>query len=209
MARLFPATPEILPLPDGELRLWPDFIPANAAEFLLQALIRDVRWQQSRIFIAGQYRVIPRLNAWYGGVGAEYRYSNTQMVRHDWLPMLEELRRQTADITGHDFNSALLNLYRDGRDSVDWHSDDEPELGADPHIATVSLGAERALELRRKGGGERRRLLLPTGSLLLMNGALQQAWQHRIAKVPALQAPRISITFRAVVSAVALHLGEC
>lgn len=204
--------PEIIALGDGELRLWPRFLTAAAAAHLLASLTKEVPWEQSQIFIGGQYRPIPRLNAWYGDLRADYRYSGTQMTRNSWSPALLALRQQTENTTRSNFNSALLNLYRDGHDSVDWHSDDEHELGPDPRIATVSLGAERHLQLRAKhhGGAKRQRcqLLLPAGSLLLMSGALQAGWQHRIAKVAGLAQRRISITFRTVTT-VADHSRGC
>ncbi|MGK2915147.1 MAG: alpha-ketoglutarate-dependent dioxygenase AlkB family protein [Porticoccaceae bacterium] len=202
MAALFANSPETMALAGGELRLWPQFLAAAAAAQLQAVLTAEVAWTQSRLFISGQHRPIPRLNAWYGDSGADYAYSGAKMHRHAWLPALLAIKARIESATAAGFNSALLNLYRDGRDSVDWHSDDEPELGPNPVIAALSLGAERELEFRPKQGDQRapqrRRLLLPAGSLLVMGGELQTHWQHRVAKVAGLEHPRISITFRRV-----------
>lgn len=188
-------------LPDGSLRYWPALIPAAAADQLLQTLLTQVAWEQSEITIAGQRRKIPRLNAWYGERGADYRYSGRLFRAMPWLPSLRQLQQQLEQVSGARFNSALVNLYRDGKDSVDWHSDDEPELGANPVIASISLGAVRRFQLKHK---TRRDLALQTlqlehGSLLLMAGAFQHHWRHRLPKMQGVSAPRINITFRWVV----------
>lgn len=190
--------PEKIALVGGELHFWPDFLPADVAERLYTDLLASAPWVQSRLVIAGCERPIPRLNVWYGDPGADYSYSGARMTRHAWPAALSALKNAIEARCATRFNSALLNLYRDGNDSVAWHSDDEPELGPAPLIATLSLGAERALELRAKADRTRLRLPLPGGSLLLMAGSLQRCWQHRIAKTTVAVGPRISITWRRV-----------
>lgn len=189
---------EKIALDGGELHFWPDFLPAEVADRLCADLLAGAPWVQSHLVIAGCERPIPRLNVWYGDPGADYSYSGARMLRHAWPAALTGLKNKVEARCATRFNSALLNLYRNGRDSVAWHSDDEPELGPAPLIATLSLGAERALELRAKADRTRLRLSLPAGSLLLMAGALQRGWQHRIAKTTAPVGPRISITWRQV-----------
>ena len=188
-----------LSLPDAELALWRDFLPAAESWALLRELETTASWEQSLIRIAGRELPIPRLNVWYGDPGTNYGYSGTRLESHPWTPALAALRRQIETITGCDFNSALLNCYRSGEDGVDWHSDDEAVLGPEPAIATLSLGVARRFELRhRTQPGLRRHLLLENGALLLMAGAMQRHWRHRVPKQPAVADRRISITFRLV-----------
>lgn len=204
----------------GELLFWPNWLSDMVADKLQQTLRKRVTWLRPAIRIAGHSIPIPRLNALYGDEGRRYAYSGIHLPVNQWLPELEALRQQVNEVgdshldavPGGDhrlFNSALLNLYRSGRDSVDWHSDDEPELGDQPVIATVSLGASRRFDLRprhRPGadgdrplthrGRQTMHLDLPHGSLLIMAGDMQRYWQHRVAKINAQVGERISITFR-------------
>ena len=106
------------------------------------------------------------------------------------------MRVAVEQVTGHPFNRALVNYYRHGRDSVDWHADDEPELGVEPLVASLSLGAERVFQLRHNQTKERLSVSLPHGSLLLMGAGIQDYWQHRLAKVSGLEQPRVNFTFR-------------
>lgn len=187
-------------LPDGVVRYWPALIPKTEADGMMALLQSQVAWEQSEITIAGQRLKIPRLNAWYGDRGSDYSYSGRLFRARPWLPVLAELKQRVEQTTGASFNSALVNLYRDGQDSVDWHSDDEPELGRNPLIASISLGAVRRFQIKHK---TRRDLALKTleldhGSLLLMAGEFQHHWRHRLPKMKGLSQPRINITFRRV-----------
>lgn len=202
MADLFAASPQNIPLPGSdagcELRYYPQFLDSLEADQLLQLLTKQVAWQQSHIRIAGREIAIPRLNAWYGDVAANYGYSGVQLPTNPWFDELSDLRDRVSTEANWPFNSALVNLYRNGRDSVAWHSDDEPELGPSPVIASLSLGATRRFQLKQKRGGERYALELHHGSLLLMMGATQHHWQHQIPKELAVTEPRVNITFRKV-----------
>jgi len=190
-----------LRLPDAELTQWPQFLSASAARELFQELETSAPWEQTQIRIAGRHLPIPRLNVWYGDPGTNYGYSGARLTSHPWTPALAALRSRVETITGHRFNSALLNCYRSGQDSVDWHSDDEAVLGPEPVIATLSLGVARRFELRhRSRPGLRRQLVLADGSLLLMAGPMQRHWRHRVPKEPGVEGPRISITLRLVQS---------
>lgn len=190
--------PETIHLKDGELRLWSQFIDTVAAQRLWDALHRDTPWQQSVITIAGLPRKIPRLNAWYGDAG--YRYSGARFEPYPWTPPLWKLKQQIETATGASFNSVLVNLYRDGNDSVSWHSDDEPELGARPVIASFSLGATRTFQLKHRADKKRLKLPLTSGSLLLMEGDIQHCWLHQLPKEPSVHQPRINCTFRSVIA---------
>ncbi|WIO73080.1 alpha-ketoglutarate-dependent dioxygenase AlkB [Porticoccaceae bacterium LTM1] len=194
---LLPGSPDAHE-PECELFYVPDFLCSDTGVKLFDELRNQVNWQQDRLNIGGREVAIPRLNAWYGDTGANYSYSGIQLQTHPWFPALTELKEQVCKLANHAFNSALLNYYRDGKDSVAWHSDDEPELGPMPQIASVSLGATRVFQLRHKKTGQRYNLPLESGSLLVMKGATQKYWQHQVPKQLDIIQPRINITFRRV-----------
>ena len=185
---------------DGDFAFEPAWLDADAGHVLFDALRATLPWATHRVVLFGRAVDSPRLSCWIGDPGAAYRYSG---VRHDpepWpevlLPVRERLRRET----GHDFNSVLANLYRDGRDSTGWHSDDEPELGARPVIASLSLGATRRFVFRHRRDPSRKRVLeLPHGSLLLMRGDSQADWRHALPRTAKPMGPRINLTFRRIV----------
>ncbi|MEH6543047.1 MAG: alpha-ketoglutarate-dependent dioxygenase AlkB [Porticoccaceae bacterium] len=188
-------------MPDGELHYAPDFLPADIADQHLNDIIAATPWEQSSLHIAGREYLIPRLNAWYGDKATHYGYSGMRLDLNPWTAQLSALKQQVEAATGSAFNSALLNYYRSGSDSVDWHSDDERELGSRPVIAALSIGATRRFDLRHKTRKDLRyKLELQHGSLLVMAGAMQQHWAHRIAKTKDHCEARISITFRQVVT---------
>lgn len=145
----------------------------------------------------------PRLSAWIGDDDAVYRYSGTRFVPHPWTPALLALRDRVAAACGVPFNSVLANLYRDGADRMGWHSDDEPELGARPVIASVSLGAERTFRFRAKTGGEARAIELTHGSLLTMAGDTQRLYKHELPARQRVNRPRMNLTFRHIVATLA------
>jgi len=186
-------------LPDGEARLWPAAFGTAEAQRVFDDLRQTVAWHQEEILIFGARRLVPRLVAWHGDPGARYTYSGTVHEPLPWTPALERIRHRVHQLSGAHFNAVLLNLYRDGRDGMGWHSDDEPELGPDPVIASVSLGATRRFCLRHR----RRRdlkldLSLGHGSLLVMAGATQRHWVHAVPKTSRPVGGRINLTFRLV-----------
>ena len=196
-----PATPPMLPY--ANLHLTPDFLPAAEAAALLALLTDTVAWEQRSIRLFGQLVPQPRLTAWYGDADARYAYSGLRWVPRPWLPALADLRRRVEVATGTAFNSVLLNLYRNGQDSMGWHADDEPELGPAPTIASLSLGATRRFRLRPRPGGPAvdvppLGLDLPAGSLLLMRPPTQAHWQHALPKTARPTGPRLNLTFRQV-----------
>ena len=176
----------------------PAFIEPDAADALLAELLRAVPWRQDRLQIHGREIPFPRLTAWYGDTGAVYTYSGVRNRPTAWSTPLARLREKLQTALRARFNSALLNLYRTGSDSMGWHADDERELGPRPLIASVSLGATRRFELRPNDGGETRRLQLEHGSLLVMSGETQHRWKHQVPKEPTVRAPRVNLTFRLV-----------
>ena len=184
---------------EGEARLWPAAFPDEEASGLFAELRGGIHWHAEEIQIFGRRVPVPRLVAWHGDPGADYEYSGTPHVPEPWTPALARIRGRVAELTGETFNAVLLNLYRDGRDGMGWHADDEPELGRNPLIASVSLGATRRFCLRHR----RRRQLkhdlqLPHGSLLLMAGPTQHHWVHALPKTRAAVGERINLTLRRV-----------
>ena len=182
------------------LRLWPSAFNTKTANALVNSLLSNIPWRQETLCIAGQMRLVPRLQCWMGEPGTVYGYSGMRLQPAPWHKAVLDIRYRVEQLSGQHFNSVLLNLYRDGQDSVAWHADDEKELGADPVIASVSLGAERPFELksRRNRAQHKRRILLPHGSVLLMGIGIQSHWQHQLPKVNSPLDPRINLTFRAV-----------
>lgn len=196
------AVEQLFNVPDGELRLLERWLDIPEAERLFDVLSSTIAWDQSTIRLYGRPVKIPRLNAWYGDSGAGYSYSGTRFEPRPWTTELAQLKSQLEQATGARFNSVLCNLYRDGNDSVAWHSDDEPELGENPVIASLSLGETRRFLLKHRRNRQLDTLSLPlrSGSLLLMSGALQHHWVHALPKSTRLLGPRINLTFRYVQS---------
>ncbi|HEY9133986.1 MAG TPA: alpha-ketoglutarate-dependent dioxygenase AlkB [Dyella sp.] len=183
---------QAIDLPGAELRLLPGWMSAVDAERLFRALREEIPWEIHRIRIFGREVDSPRLSCWIGDQEATYVYSRTRFEPRPWTASLASLRARLESLCGTRFNSVLANLYRDGRDSMGWHSDDEPELGARPTIASVSLGATRVFRLRpREGKAAARSLELPSGSVLCMSGDTQRHYRHDLPKMPGLEAPRL------------------
>jgi alkylated DNA repair dioxygenase AlkB len=186
-------------LEDADVRLWPDAFAAPEAWELFRELREGIDWRQEEVMVFGRRHAVPRLVAWHGDPGARYTYSGTPHAPLPWTPALEQIRHRVQALAVCEFNAVLLNLYRDGRDGMGWHADDEPELGPDPVIASVSLGAIRRFCLRhRKRRVLRADLALPHGSLLLMSGATQRNWVHAVAKTVVPVGERINLTFRRI-----------
>ena len=185
---------------DGALALYAQAFVAEAPAWFA-ALMAEVRWEQHWLSLFGRRIAAPRLSAWYAEPGCSYRYSGLSLAAQPFTPVLAQIRARTEALTGHGFNSVLLNLYRDGADGMSWHSDDEPELGPAPLIASVSLGATRRLLLcRRDAHDARLGLDLGDGSLLLMEPPLQCYWQHSVPKTRRAVGPRINLTWRRILT---------
>lgn len=190
---------EGLLFPRGTLQYFPDFLDGHASLMLLDLLQTTVPWRQYTATFYGKTVPRPRLTAWYGEPGRTYGFSGHDLHPLPWTETLQELRRELEGYTESRFNTVLLNYYRDGADSVAWHADSEPELGERPVIASVSLGEERRFEFRKKDNHSLRySLVLGNGSLLIMQGALQRDWEHRIPKSSQPMIPRINLTFRQI-----------
>ena len=189
-------------LQDADVRYQRHWLAPSTADALMSALVKEIPWSQHRVRIFGRDLPSPRLSAWMGDPDASYTYSR---VRHDplpWTSTLVLLRRQLNAESGIDFNSVLANRYRDGRDSMGWHADDEPELGPDPVIASISLGATRQMRFRSRAAVAPGSiaLALEHGSLLWMAGGTQRHYQHAISKTRASVGERVNLTFRVLLA---------
>lgn len=186
-------------LPGADVTLLPGWLPRAQADALLAELLAGIDWEVHRIRLFGREVDSPRLSSWIGDPEASYRYSGTRFEPRPWRPSLLALRDRLAEETGVAFNSALANRYRDGRDAMGWHSDDEPELGPAPLIASLSLGATRRFGLRhRRDRAARQVLELAHGDLLLMAGRTQALYQHALPRTAKAVGERVNLTFRRI-----------
>lgn len=174
----------------------------NAINTDFASLVSDIQWKHEKIQIFGCKVLQPRLTAWYGDVGTEYSYSGLMNYPLRWTDSLIDIKKQVEEVLACEFNSVLCNFYRNGQDSMGWHQDNEIELGEDPVIASVSIGATRLFQMRHKIDKTQDRLKfeLQNGSLLIMSGQTQQYWQHQVPKTKKDVGERINLTFRKIVN---------
>lgn len=191
---------EKINLIDGEIWLMPNFMPAEKASFYYNSFLSNINWRQEEIKMYGKTHLVPRKTAWYGYPDFNYKYSGIMCNPEPWTKELRDIKKVIEHfLPSENFNSVLLNLYRDGSDKVSWHSDDEPELGENPTIASVSLGAIRRFDLKHKDHPEQKfQIELLPGSLVIMKGALQHNWLHQIPAQKKIHESRINLTFRTI-----------
>ncbi|KAK3593874.1 hypothetical protein CHS0354_011479 [Potamilus streckersoni] len=196
----------------SRIRFFPNFIEPDEAEWMFTEMHNELQWQQRSDVKNGKSYLQPRLTAWYGDL--PYSYSGvTHMPNKEWPDVLRIIKERLEEVTGNQFNSLLANLYRDGHNHVNWHSDDEKSLGPEPTIASLSFGDTRNFEMRKKpppgitdkkeeNGDytfmEHVRIPLSSGSLLIMEGCTQADWQHQIPKEYHDRSARINLTFRVI-----------
>ena len=193
---------DTLPLPGADVAFDPHWLDEAAAAALFEALVPTIPWEVHRIRLFGRTVDSPRLSCWIGDPDAVYTYSGTRFEPRPWPAVLASVRDRLAAELGVGFNSVLANLYRDGRDSMGWHSDAEPELGPRPVIASLSLGASRRFVLRgRDDPGLRRDLDLGAGSLLVMAGDTQRRYRHALPRTARPVGARLNLTFRRIATA--------
>ncbi|MFV7669952.1 alpha-ketoglutarate-dependent dioxygenase AlkB family protein [Shewanella algae] len=165
---------------------------------------QDAIWREAEHYpltrpeleIFGKRHAIPRTQVWFGDPGCDYRYSGLLVRALPWPKYLLRLRQKLDRDWLLGSNGVLVNRYADGRDAMGWHSDDEPELAEGADIASISLGAGRDFDLRHKQSGEKLRLRLNSGDLLLMRWPMQQEWQHALPRRLKLTEPRLNLTYR-------------
>jgi len=194
----FTAEASTFSIPDAALQFFPSAFSSSEADGFFNHCLHALPWRQDQIVMAGRRVAIPRLQNWFGDPGMQYSYSGIFLAPLPWTEELLQIRKRVEALCGHRFNALLANQYRNGSDSVSWHSDDEPELGRQPVIASVSFGATRTFELRHHHDRSLKtlRLALHHGSVLIMSGATQRHWRHQIPKEKGVALPRINLTFR-------------
>lgn len=193
---LFSGSAELAPIPleDGQLAFLEQIALSQSNQAVLQQLIADTAWRAETIVVWGKRHLQPRLIAWYGT--ASYGYSGVRLDPLPFTALQLEIKEAVQLASGLQFNSVLLNYYRDQNDSMGFHSDNESELGPDPAIASVSFGDPRTFILKHKRLHRTVKLSLGNGSLLLMAGSIQANWQHGINKERRFCGPRVNLTFR-------------
>ena len=192
--------PETLCMPDAEVVLYRTFFEGEESDALFERLLIETKWRQDKIKCFGKEFSLPRLTAWCGDPGKSYTYSGISMNASGWTSTLLYIKRSIEVVANMTFNTVLLNLYRDGKDSVSWHSDDEPELGMNPVIGSVSFGEARRFQFKHVSRGDLGKvgIDLTHGSLLIMQGTTQHFWQHQLHKTSEHTKPRINLTFRLI-----------
>jgi alkylated DNA repair dioxygenase AlkB len=184
--------------PQPDVAWYPAWLTQEQATTLFARIVAETEWRQERIRTPGGWVDQPRLTAWLGEPDAVYIYSGIRNVPQPWTPAVGELCDTVSAQCGIRFNSVLLNRYRNGIDSMGWHADHELELGPEPVIASVSLGATRRFDLKHTATGVTRSFRLTNGSLLVMRGQTQAQWRHRVPKELTVSGERLNLTFRVV-----------
>ena len=198
--QLFSNEIEEIKLPNAHLIYVSNFYKTDEANRIFNHLKEKTLWQEDDITVFGKTYKQPRLTAFYSENNKSYGYSGLQLKTEQFTPLLNDIKLKIQQEFSESFNSVLLNLYRDGNDSNGWHADNEKELGINPVIASISLGAERPFHFKHKIFKEQRhKLILRHGSLLIMKGEMQHYWLHQIAKTKKQISERINLTYRHIV----------
>jgi len=183
---------------DGSAHYFDCVFDKNEANHWLTRIQGEAPWKHEQIMMFGKSVFQPRLSCWMGDRGMSYRYSGKQFQPQAWTAGMIVLKKEVEEKFGQTFNSALLNYYRDGQDSMGLHADDERELGKDPTILSLSFGSKRQLVFRHKTNKEKINLWLEPGSALVMRGQTQTYWKHELPKTKKITEPRLNITFRTI-----------
>jgi len=187
-------------LPTELLGYHPQFIDEQTSDYLLQKFINEMPWKQTKQKMWEKEYLTPRLTSWHGDIGTDYSAAGKISNPNPWTPELLMLKQKVEIVADTKFNSVLLNYYRDGNDSVAWHSDRESVLGKNPIIASISFGQVCSFDIRNKADHkEHYSIKLEHGSFLLMKSGLQENWEHRIAKSTRPMKARVNLTFRLVI----------
>lgn len=186
-------------LKNGEYIYYPNFYNREIANNYLDVLRNNIDWKQESMNMYGKQVMFPRLTSWYGDNDKPYSFSGIKLNPHPWNKELLEIKNLIEPFCEVKFNSVLLNLYRDGNDSISWHTDAEKELGKNPLIASVNFGAERKFQIKHNDTQEKHEIILKHGSLLIMKGELQHFWKHQVPKQNGITKERINLTFRVII----------
>lgn len=188
---------ETIPIPDAEVSFYRNFFDDEESDKFFKILFNEIKWRQEKVKMYGKEINLPRETAWYGDKDKSYTFSGIYLKPEPWTSTLVQIKEKIEKIAKVQFNSVLLNLYRDGKDGISWHTDAEPELGQNPTIGSVSFGGTRRFVLKHKQNKNlKSEIELTNGSFLLMAGKTQHFWQHQIPKTKKPVNPRINLTFR-------------
>lgn len=187
------------PFASGALELRENILPETLAQTLMHELLTQDHWNDGQYVVGGRIFHMPREQTWYADPGIKYNFTYHLHRQRDWTPSLLMLKSKIESLTQRNFNSVLINWYRDGEDWVDWHSDHEEELGPNPYIASFSLGTQREFCYREKFSDNGNSINLSHNSLLIMNPDFQRYWEHSIAKDESKKLARLNFTFRSVI----------
>ncbi len=185
---------------DGEVNYYGRILNYERAQYYFEQLFENIQWENDKAIIFGKLIVTKRKVAWYGDKPFSYTYSNTTKSALPWTKDLLELKEIIEDKTGETFNSCLINLYHNGQEGMAWHSDGEKDLKKNGAIGSLSLGAERKFSFKHKITKQTASVILERGSLLVMKGATQTNWLHRLPPTKKVKSPRINLTFRTIES---------
>ncbi|GGZ15946.1 DNA methylase [Echinicola pacifica] len=185
---------------DGQVSYYGVIMSPDQAAYYFDQLLHHIEWKHDEAVIYGKHYITKRKVAWYGDEPYDYSYSNTTKQALPWTSELLFLKKLVEDTSGHTFNSCLLNLYHEGSEGMAWHSDGEKMLGNQPIISSFTLGAERKFSFKHKQSKQTVNIHLENGSLLIMKGDTQRNWLHRLPPTKKVTKPRISLTFRTIIS---------
>ncbi|MFN0050166.1 MAG: alpha-ketoglutarate-dependent dioxygenase AlkB family protein [Cytophagales bacterium] len=188
----------LIMIENGEYEFIPNFFKKSESDTFFNNLKNNIEWKQESMNMYGKQVNFPRLTAWYGDNDKPYSFSGITLSPKIWTDDLIAIKNKIEPESLVKFNSVLLNRYRNGNDSISWHTDAERELGRNPIIASVNFGATRKFQLRHTKTNEKLEIELTHGSLLIMRGELQHFWQHQVPKTKELKTERISLTFRVI-----------
>ena len=192
------ANTELFTILNGKYLFCPNFLDKELSDKYLKFLLSDIEWKQESMNMYGKTLDFPRLTAWYGDNDKPYSFSGITLKPNAWTRELLEIKYKIEAKCDAIFNSVLLNRYRNGQDSISWHTDAEKELGVNPIIASVNFGATRKFQLRHIETKQKIEFELTHGSLLIMLGELQHFWQHQVPKTSKVVGERINLTFREI-----------
>lgn len=188
----------VFKLKDAYVVLYDQFLDPSEAISLFDTLKVGTAWRQDKLIFSGIERLIPRLQQWYGTGGQKYTYSGLQLIGEPFPEYLMVIKNKIEHYLDYQFNTVLVNYYRNGNDTIHWHADDEPELGEDPIIASLSLGITRDFCLKHNTEAFKEVIPLKTGSLLVMSGKTQSYWKHSLPRRKSVLGERINLTFRQI-----------
>jgi alkylated DNA repair dioxygenase AlkB len=183
---------------DGEAEYLNNFYALDECHDLFKNLLSSLPWESDQIIMFGKLVTTSRKVVWVADPECLYTYSGIQKIPQNWTNELLQIKHKLEQVTGHNYNSCLLNLYHNGNEGMGWHSDNEKELDSTTPIASVSLGARRKFAFRHKQDKTTTSVFLENGSLLMMHPPMQEHWQHSLLKTKIVTSPRINLTFRKI-----------